>query len=78
MSLTHEVNVRDVFGLDIDMQVPAFSTGSAYVPAIDSDYQFDHDTTLAILAGFAHNRRVMVKAITVPENPPILNRSLRG
>ncbi|MGB1908942.1 MAG: hypothetical protein ACPHO2_03390, partial [Candidatus Puniceispirillaceae bacterium] len=48
-----EVNVRDLFGLDIDMRVPAFSTGSAYVPAIDPDYQFDHDTTLAILAGFA-------------------------
>ena len=56
-----EVNVRDLFGLDIDMRVPAFSTGSAYVPAIDPDYQFDHDTTLAILAGFAHNRRVMVQ-----------------
>ena len=55
------VNVRDLFGLDIDMRVPAFSTGSAYVPAIDPDYQFDHDTTLAILAGFAHNRRVMVQ-----------------
>ena len=56
-----QVNVRDVFGLDIDMQVPAFSTGSAYVPVIDPDYQFDHDTTIAILAGFSHNRRVMVQ-----------------
>ena len=56
-----QVNVRDVFGLDIDMQVPAFSTGSAYVPVIDPDYQFDHDTTIAILAGFSHNRRVMIQ-----------------
>ena len=56
-----QVNVRDVFGLDIDMQVPAFSTGSAYVPVIDPDYQFDHDTTIAILAGFGHNRRVMIQ-----------------
>ena len=56
-----EVNVREVFGLDIDMMVPAFSTSSQYVPAIDADYQFDHDTTIAILAGFSHNRRVMVQ-----------------
>jgi len=56
-----KVNVRDVFGLDIDWQVPAFSEDSANVPAIDKSYQFDHDTTLAILAGFAHNRRVMVQ-----------------
>ena len=39
-----QVNVRDVFGLDIDMQVPAFSTGSAYVPAIDPDYSDPTDS----------------------------------
>ncbi|MEC8088757.1 MAG: AAA family ATPase, partial [Pseudomonadota bacterium] len=55
------VDVRTVFGLDIDMTVPAFSQGSEYVPAIDEAYQFDHDTTLAILAGFGHNRRVMIQ-----------------
>ena len=44
------VNARDVFGLDIDMEIPAFSEASDYVPAVDSSYQFDHDTTLAILA----------------------------
>ena len=53
--------IPSVFGLDIDMQVPAFSEGSEYVPVIDEAYQFDHDTTLAILAGFGHNRRVMIQ-----------------
>ena len=56
-----EVNVRDVFGIGVDMMVPAFSAASDYVPNLDPNYQFDHDTTIAILAGFAHNRRVMVQ-----------------
>ena len=55
------IDVRSVFGLDVDLTVPAFSEGSDYVPAIDEAYQFDHDTTLAILAGFGHNRRVMIQ-----------------
>jgi cobaltochelatase CobS len=55
------VSVRQTFGIDSDMQVPAFSKGNAYVPDIDDVYRFDHDTTLAILAGFAHNRRVMIQ-----------------
>jgi len=55
------VDVRDTFGLDIDMDVPAFSIGEAHVPAIDPTYQFDFETTLAILAGFKHNRRVMIQ-----------------
>ena len=55
------VNVREVFGIDVDMEVAAFSEPSEYVPQIDADYQFDKDTTLAILAGFGHNRRVMVQ-----------------
>ena len=54
-------NVRDVFGLDIDWDVPGFSESTDNVPDIDNTYQFDHDTTLAILAGFAHNRRVMIQ-----------------
>ena len=54
-------NVRETFGLDIDWEVPGFSEDSANVPDIDSTYRFDHDTTLAILAGFAHNRRVMIQ-----------------
>ncbi len=55
------VSVRQVFGIDSDWQVPAFSESGEYVPAADDTYQFDRDTTLAILAGFAHNRRVMVQ-----------------
>nr|WP_321455669.1 cobaltochelatase subunit CobS [uncultured Cohaesibacter sp.] len=55
-----EVSVRDVFGLDIDLMVPAFSKKSDHVPDFDPDYLFDRETTLAILAGFAHNRRVMI------------------
>ena len=54
------VSARD-FGIESDMQVPAFSTRTDYVPALDTSYRFDPDTTLAILAGFAHNRRVMVQ-----------------
>jgi cobaltochelatase CobS len=54
------VSVRQVFGIDSDMQCPAFSTADSYVPELDPDYLFDKDTTLAILAGFAHNRRVIV------------------
>jgi cobaltochelatase CobS len=56
-----EVSVRDAFGLDIDLMVPAFTERSEHVPAIDPTYRFDRDTTLAILAGFAYNRRVMIQ-----------------
>ncbi len=55
------VSVREAFGMDQDLTVPAFSARTDYVPDIDADYQFDHDTTLAILAGFSHNRRVMIQ-----------------
>ncbi|MBL6455419.1 cobaltochelatase subunit CobS [Belnapia sp. T6] len=55
------VNAREAFGLDIDMQVPAFSLRTEHVPEIDESYRFDRETTLAILAGFANNRRVMVQ-----------------
>jgi len=54
-------NVRDTFGLDIDWEVPGFTEDNANVPDLDQTYKFDHDTTLAILAGFAHNRRVMIQ-----------------
>ncbi len=56
-----EVDARQTFGLDIDMKVPAFSMADERVPDLDPDYVFDPDTTLAILAGFAHNRRVMIQ-----------------
>lgn len=54
------VSVRDTFGFDSSMVVPAYSTSTEHVPDIDPDYLFDRQTTLAILAGFAYNRRVMV------------------
>lgn len=56
-----KVSVRQCFGIDSDMEVPAFSMGAEHVPDVDEAYQFDHDTTLAILAGFGHNRRVMIQ-----------------
>ncbi len=55
------VSVREMFGIDTDMQVPAFSDADERVPDFDDNYVFDPDTTLAILAGFAFNRRVMVQ-----------------
>ena len=55
------VSVREVFGIDVDMECPAFSIADERVPDTDDSYVFDPDTTLAILAGFAFNRRVMVQ-----------------
>lgn len=63
-SLSHPdttVSAREVFGIDFDMDVPAFSTRSEHVPDIDPTYLFDPETTIAIVAGFAFNRRVMVQ-----------------
>src|SRR3954466_15390680 len=53
--------VRDLFGIDNDMEVPAFSEADERVPDLDPTYVFDPSTTLAICAGFAKNRRVMVQ-----------------
>jgi len=55
------VDARQMFGVDTDFQVPAFSEPNEHVPTIDEAYQFDQETTLAILSGFAHNRRVMIQ-----------------
>ena len=55
------VSAREVFGIDTDMQVPAFSENTVHVPTLDETYRFDEATTLAILAGFTHNRRVMIQ-----------------
>ncbi|MCA3556523.1 cobaltochelatase subunit CobS [Aestuariivirga sp.] len=52
--------VKQLFGFDSNMDVPAYSRPSEHVPDLDPDYLFNRETTLAILAGFAHNRRVMV------------------
>ena len=56
-----EISVRDAFGIETDMVVKGFEEKSDRVPDIDKTYKFDPDTTLAILAGFSHNRRVMIQ-----------------
>jgi cobaltochelatase CobS len=58
---TEDISVRDAFGIDTDMVVKGFSEPSDRVPERDETYRFDRDTTMAILAGFAHNRRVMIQ-----------------
>lgn len=57
------LSVRDTFGLDSDLQVPAFGERDAHVPEIDPVYRFNPDVTLAILAGFMRDRRVMVQGL---------------
>lgn len=54
---------RELFGIDSDLKVPVFSQPSAYVPAIDDAYRFNADVTLAILAGFTRNRRVLLQGL---------------
>ena len=56
-----KVSVRQVFGIDSDLEVPAFSKADSHVPDPDPDYLFNKEVTLAILAGFKHNRRVMIQ-----------------
>ncbi|MEL0084964.1 MAG: cobaltochelatase subunit CobS [Paracoccaceae bacterium] len=58
---TVDISVREVFGIDSDMIVKGFSERANRVPEVDETYKFDPDTTLAILAGFNHNRRVMIQ-----------------
>jgi len=55
------LSARDLFNIDTDLRVPAFSAPEEHVPPLDPDYVFDRDTTLALLAGFMHNRRVMIQ-----------------
>ena len=56
-----KVSVKQIFGIDSKMQIDAFSKKNEYVPKIDQDYKFDRDTTLAILSGFAFNKRVLIQ-----------------
>jgi len=56
-----EVDARAEFDVDFDFKAPAFSERDSHVPDIDPAYKFDPETTRAILAGFAHDRRVMVQ-----------------
>jgi len=58
---TVDVPVRETFGIDTDMTIKGFAEPNERVPAFDPTYRFDRETTLAILAGFAHNRRVMIQ-----------------
>ncbi len=55
------VDAKELFGVETIMKVPAFSEANEHVPDLDPDYIFDPETTLAILAGFTHNRRVMIQ-----------------
>jgi cobaltochelatase CobS len=60
---TCTVSVRETFGIDSDLVVPAFADAGEHVPETDPAYCFDHQLTLALLAGFAHNRRVLVQGM---------------
>ena len=63
-----KVSLKQTFGIDSEMEVGGFSKKSDYVPEIDKNYKFDRDTTLAIISGFAFNKRVLVQDITVLES----------
>ena len=63
------VSARDLFRIETDLQVPAYSSVDEHVPPLDPDYVFDRDTTLALLAGFTHNRRVMVQGLAPARKP---------
>ena len=56
-----KVSIKQTFGIDSQMEVDAFSKKNEYVPEIDKNYKFDRDTTLAIISGFAFNKRVLVQ-----------------
>ncbi len=56
-----KVSAREVFGVDSDLEIPAFSQPSEHTPEVDEAYRFDSETTMAIIAGFAFNRRVMIQ-----------------
>lgn len=60
---TERVSVRETFGIDVDMKVPAFAKRDEHVPEIDPAYRFNRRATLTILAGFAHNRRVAIQGL---------------
>jgi cobaltochelatase CobS len=55
------ISARQTFGIDNDLEIPAFSAPSEHVPPVDESYRFDPTTTLAILVGFAYNRRVLIQ-----------------
>ena len=56
-----KISVKQTFGIDTDMEIDAFSKKNEFVPKIDQNYKFDRDTTLAVLSGFAFNKRVLIQ-----------------
>ncbi len=56
-----KLSVKQTFGIDSELEIEAFSKKNEYVPEIDKNYMFDKDTTLAVLSGFAFNKRVLVQ-----------------
>ena len=56
-----KISVKQTFGIDTDMEIDAFSKKNEFVPKVDQDYKFDRDTTLAVLSGFAFNKRVLIQ-----------------
>ena len=63
MQPERRVGVRELFGIDSDLEVPAFAERDEHVPEVDAAYRFNAEVTLALLAGFSHNRRVMVQGL---------------
>ena len=55
-----KLSVKQTFGIDTEMEVEAFSKSNSLVPEIDKHYKFDRETTLAILSGFAYNKKVLL------------------
>ena len=56
-----KLSVKQIFGIDSEMEIEGFSKKNDFVPEIDNNYKFDRDTTLAILSGFAYNKRVLIQ-----------------
>ena len=56
-----EINTKEIFGIECPFKVCGFKSKNDHVPIIDKDYKFDPETTRAILAGFADNRRVIIQ-----------------
>ena len=56
-----KISVKQTFGIDTEMEIEAFAKKNKHVPKIDQDYKFDRDTTLAVLSGFAFNKRVLIQ-----------------
>ena len=55
-----KISIKQTFGFESEMEIDGFSKKNEFVPEIDKNYKFDRDTTLAILSGFAFNKRVLV------------------